>query len=63
MNYPFTVSYRDKEHRLRDFCTYAQNETDARLQALECYEELLLNPNAIERITREQNDHPDFLDW
>jgi len=62
MEYPYTVSYRDEEHRLREFCTYAKNSIDARLQALECIESVATNPRSIHNIVREKA-HTDSFDW
>ena len=61
--FPFTVRYRDKEHKLRDFCTYAKSSIDARLQALECIEHVSLNPHSIQGIVREKEEHADNFEW
>jgi len=62
MQNPYTVRYRDKEHKLREFCTYAKNAIDARLQALECIECVADNPRSILDIVREK-EHTDSFDW
>ena len=62
MQNPYTVRYRDKEHKLREFCTYAKNAIDARLQALECIEYVASNPRSILDIVREK-EHADSFDW
>ena len=62
MEYPYTVRYRDKEHKLREFCTYAKNAIDARLQALECIEYVSSNPRSILDIVREK-EHTDSFEW
>ncbi len=62
MQNPFTVRYRDQKHQLREFCTYAKNDIDARLQALECIEYVASNPRSILDIVREQ-EHTDSFEW
>ena len=62
MQDPFTVRYRDQDHKLREFCTYAKNGIDARLQALECIEYVASNPRSILDIVREK-EHTDSFDW
>jgi len=62
MQDPFTVRYRDQDHKLREFCTYAKNGIDARLQALECIEYVASNPRSILHIVREK-EHTDSFDW
>ena len=62
MQDPFTVRYRDQDHKLREFCTYAKNGIDARLQALECIEYVASNPRSILDIVREK-EHTDSFEW
>ena len=62
MQNPFTVRYRDQDHKLREFCTYAKNGIDARLQALECIEYVASNPLSILDIVREK-EHTDSFEW
>ena len=62
MQNPFTVRYRDQDHKLREFCTYAKNGIDAQLQALECIEYVASNPRSILDIVREK-EHTDSFEW
>tara|TARA_R100001443_G_scaffold111299_2_gene123971 strand:+ start:58 stop:570 length:513 start_codon:yes stop_codon:yes gene_type:complete len=50
----YTVRYRDSNHSLREFCTYARSTIDARLQALECIQYVASNPRCINDITQEK---------
>lgn len=50
----YTVRYRDSNHSLREFCTYARSEIDARLQALECIKYVASNPRCIDNIRQEK---------
>ena len=62
MQDPYTVRYRDQQHKPREFCTYAKNQIDARLQALECIEYVASNPNSIIAVLKEK-EHTDSFDW
>lgn len=50
----YTVRYRDSNHSLREFCTYARSEIDARLQAVECIPYVSSNPRCIDDIRKEK---------
>ena len=58
----YIVRYKDIDNNLREFCTYAKNSLDARLQALECIECVADNPRSILDIVREK-EHADSFDW
>ena len=59
---PYTVRYRDQDHTLREFCTYAKSAIDARLQALECITCVSDNPRCILDIIWEK-EHTDSFEW
>jgi len=62
MQNPYTVRYRDQDHTLREFCTYAKSAIDARLQALECITCVSDNPRCILDIIWEK-EHTDSFEW
>ena len=56
---PYSVRYKDQANRLREFCCYADDAYEARLQAVELVQSIQDDPESIVVICRESKD----FDW
>jgi hypothetical protein len=56
---PYSVLYRDQTEKLREFCCYADDAYQARLQAVELVQTIQDQPETIVSIRREAQD----FDW
>ena len=54
--YPYTITYRDADYQLRDFCCYATDAMSARYEAAECIADVHDRPNCVLRIQKEKVD-------
>ena len=59
VRHAYTIRYHDKQGREREFCTYAKDAYDARLQAIELVGDIYECPNRIDHILKE----PGHFDW
>lgn len=59
VRHAYTIRYHDRQGMEREFCTYAKDAYDARLQAIELVVDLHDCPSRIDHILKE----PGHFDW